>query len=69
MDNWLVKTRKAAGASERAFAEVVGLGLAEYRHAELHPGTLTLNQVGALSRVVGEGRARAMMTGIAEVYS
>ena len=69
MDNWLVKMRKAAWASERAFAEALGLELGEYRYAELHPGRLTLNQVGALSRAVGKERARAMMESISEIYA
>lgn len=68
MDNWLVAARKAAGASEGDLAEALGLDLDAYGFIELHPGRLTLNQVGALSRVMGEEHAKSMLARIAEIY-
>ena len=69
MDNWLVKARKAARVSKGDFAKALGLEPDEYDFVERHPGSLTLNQVGALSRAVDEEQGRVITESIAEIYA
>lgn len=67
--NWLAKARTAAGKSKSDCAAALGMTVEDYAHAERHPGALTLNEVGTLGRLFGEGVARGMLAHIAEVYA
>lgn len=67
--NWLVKARTAAGKAEAECACALRMTTEEYADAERHPGTLTINEVGRLSRLFGDEVACSMMASIAEVYA
>lgn len=67
--NWLVKARTAAGKTESECACALRMTAEEYATAERHPGALTLNKVGRLSRLFGDDVARSMLANVAEVYA
>lgn len=67
--NWLEKARNAASKTEAECACSLRMAVECYRELEAHPGRLTLNEVGALSRLFGEDVARSMMANVAEVYA
>lgn len=67
--NWLIKSRTAAGKTDSDCAAALGMTAEEYAAAERHPGALTLNEVGALSRLFGDDAAHDMLAHIAEMYA
>lgn len=54
MDSWLEQARKASGFEEAECARLLNQSLEAYRYTELHPGTLTINQIRALNVVFNE---------------
>ena len=53
MKNWLTRARKASGLTAQQCADAIDLPISEYAQVERHPGTLTLNEIAALARVMG----------------
>lgn len=53
MKNWLTRAREASGLTAQQCADAIDLPISEYAQVECHPGTLTLNEIAALARVMG----------------
>ena len=53
MKNWLTRAREASGLTAQQCADAIDLPISEYAQVERHPGTLTLNEIAALARVMG----------------
>lgn len=49
MDNWLVRARCISGLAPDECARALGATLAEYAALEERPGTITLNELRALT--------------------
>lgn len=69
MENWLARARKRAGLSEEDAARVLRMSGTGYAHAERRPGTLTIDEIGALCRAMGEADARAMLEDLFETLA
>lgn len=60
MTSWLEQARTTSGLAPSACARALGVSNAAWAAWEKNPGTLTLNEVGALLRLF-EGPARAIV--------
>lgn len=69
MKNWLVETLEESGMTPSKAADVINASDDELSLYLVHPGLMTLNEIGMLARSLPKESAKLMLNRIVKVFA